>query len=304
MNILLCFDNSYSPYAATTIVSFCMNNEGHHIFYVITDGIDEVNTLRLLRLVSRFNSELKILLVNESEFQNFPIGAETASTYIKLPTYFRLFLLKLLPKDIDKLIYLDCDIIVNGNIRPLWEMEFPSEVVLMAVEDDVSTARKAPLRLGYDPKFSYFNAGVLFLSVCKIRRCISHDEILEYIKINRAKIKLHDQDILNALFFNRKQFIPMKYNVLDTNYEKYHKINPRYKGETEAINHPIVIHYSGPIKPWHKECIHPYKNIFFQYAKCVPFEIIPKNKFNDSYDKFLFTTRRYVSLVFRCLRFI
>lgn len=272
MNILLCFDDNYSVFGATTITSFCINNQGKHHIYIITNNISEINKRKLSLLVQSFDCDLHIFYVREEDCKGFPIGKHTANNYINIAAYFRLFMLKLLPDDLDKILYFDCDIIVNSSLKDLWNKHFPSHIALMAVEDDGRNAIKGPVRLGYSPADSYFNTGMLFLDLVNLRSYISHEMILNYIFQNTDRILFHDQDVLNALLHDKKQFLPLTYNVLEANYIKGHDLGTLYRQEATCLKSPVVIHFSGPIKPWHIECKHPYKKIFYKYLGLTPYK--------------------------------
>lgn len=272
MDILLCLDNAYSPYATAVINSVCINNTGAHNFYIITDYISEENKDKIRKFSNDKGSNVYFLDIDKDDTKGFPIGRKTANTYISIATYFRLFLLRLLPQEVQKIIYLDCDLVVDGDISALWNTPMYEDKLILAVEDDNRSAQKGPKRLGYDSKFSYFNAGVMLVNVSGIRKICKHEDIINYIKNNTHKILYHDQDVLNAMFHKYVQFLPLRYNVLDFNYVKEHKLNERYKKENDAIFHPLIIHFSGSIKPWHTECRHPLKNKFQIYILHTPFD--------------------------------
>lgn len=271
MDILLCLDNAYSPYATAVINSVCINNTGAHNFYIITDYISEDNKNKIRKFSNDKGSNVYFLNIDKDDTKGFPIGRKTANTYISIATYFRLFLLRLLPQEVQKIIYLDCDLVVDGDISSLWNTPIHEDKLILAVEDDNRSALKGPKRLGYDSKFSYFNAGVMLVNVSGIRKICKHEDIINYIKNNTDKILYHDQDVLNAMFHKYVQFLPLRYNVLDANYVKGHKLNNRYKKEKDAIFHPLIIHFSGPIKPWHTECRHPLKNKYIEYINNTPY---------------------------------
>ncbi len=283
MDILLCFDDAYSAFAATVINSVCINNVGAHRFFVITDYISDDNQNKLSSLVEKFSSSIEFLFISKEETENFPIGKGTANTYINIAAYFRLFMFKLLSDDVKKVLYLDCDLIVDGDLWNLWKQEMPSDIWLFAVEDEMFSARNGVKRLGYEEKYSYFNSGVLLLDIEKIRKRYNFECIIKYINNNRSRIVYHDQDVLNALLYGHVYFMPLKYNVMDFNYIKGRKLNERYAQEKDAIYHPVIIHYSGPMKPWFSECKHPLRYKFYKYIDTTSYSgFIPIPK----YDKF------------------
>lgn len=150
----------------------------------------------------------------------------------------------------------------------------------MALEEHARLAADAVARLGYNDN-SYFNAGVLLLLIDRLRVLDFTSKALSYIRENHDVIRFHDQDVLNALLCNNKEYMPLKYNVLDTFLIKGANIPKRYKMSRDDIYNPIVIHFSGPLKPWHIECKHPLKQEFYNYIAKTPyrnFKPLMKNK--------------------------
>lgn len=265
MNIVLTFDNNYTSHAAVVIISLCKNNIGCHHFHVITDYISEQNKGSLTTLVQSLGCNISFYAVNIKLLKDFPIGPGTTNTYVTLATYYRLFMIDILPQEVNKILYLDCDIVINGKLDRLWNWEFSSNACIAAVEEQYKLGKKRAKALGYQESYSYFNAGVLLIDMTKIRRIYSIKKAIEYIKQNMNKIQFHDQDVLNALFYDKKDFFPLTFNVLDIFLLRKSTIPSRYLMELEDLKNPIIIHYSGPLKPWHRECIHPLKELYNKY---------------------------------------
>lgn len=265
MNIVLTFDNNYTSHAAVVIISLCQNNIGCHHFYIISDYISKQNKGSLMTLVESLGCNISFYDVDMNLLKDFPIGAGTTNTYVTLATYYRLFMIDILPHEVNKVLYLDCDIVINGKLDKLWNWKFSSNACIAAVEEQYKVGKKRAKALGYQENYSYFNAGVLLIDMTKIRQVYSSQKAIAYIKQNINKIKFHDQDVLNALFYDKKDFFPLTFNVLDIFLLRKSTIPFRYQTELTDLKNPIIIHYSGPLKPWHKECTHPLKSLYNKY---------------------------------------
>lgn len=309
MNIVLTLDNNYCQHAAVVIASVCYNNPQKHIFFIITDYISEHNIAILSKLVQSYNSTIIFRNINLDLTKNFPIGIHTANTYVTLATYYRLFMIDLLPSYIDKVLYLDCDLVVNGSLEELWNWEFKGITCIAAVEEQLSIGIKRTKALGYPQKYSYFNAGVLLVDVNKMREAYSYKKAINYIQQKKDIIQYHDQDVLNGLFYDKKEFLPLEFNVMDIYLYQRTKLPQRYINEEKSLLSPKIIHFSGPMKPWFKECKHPYKELYYFYLSNTEWRsYIPKSKFTKRQDKLIYLakelTKKFLGLLrIKCYNF-
>lgn len=287
MDIILTCDNSYCQHAAVLISSICNHN---HIntFYIVSDYISKENMLLIEKLCTKYNAKVKLLTVDKKLMSNFPIGRNTINPYLSLATYYRLFIPELLPKNMDRIIYIDCDIVVNGSLKELWEMQLEEETYIVALEEMDKIKSASIRRLNYNGK-TYFNAGVLLLFINRLQKMKFTEKALDYINKNHGIIKYHDQDVLNALLYNHIQFIPLRYNVMDSFLRQNAILPERYKNQIDALYNPIVIHYTGVFKPWFIECNHPYKNLYFYYLSLTPwYNFTPTHKNKKLKEKLIY----------------
>lgn len=295
MVFVLGFDNGYSPFADATIASVCVNNAGEHLFYVITDYLSDDNRKKLERDVKCYGSSIEYIFVNENDIKDFPLGPHMANNYVSIATYFRLFMIDKLPEKVQKVIYLDCDVIVNGSLSLIWNWKFKDGHCILAANDEPKNAGLSTRRLGYDYTYSYFNAGVLMVDLVKLRKVLDKNIINSYIRQHINIIKFHDQDILNALLFDKRDVMPVEYNMLEVYYMKGQYLDINGNELLSKLRNPIIIHYSGPIKPWHTECKHPLKDVFFQYICKTNFSaFMPSRKYNNLKLKSMYVAKQVV----------
>lgn len=121
INILCATDNNYAPYCGIMLTSlFESNKDCHFVVYVFEDGsLTEENVKKYHILAQKYGNEIVLKTIDEFMVRTFPINI---CSHITLPTYYRILAAKLLPKEMRKVIYLDCDIIVNGAINPFWNV--------------------------------------------------------------------------------------------------------------------------------------------------------------------------------------
>lgn len=274
MHIAFCLDNNYVPYCSAVMASVIDNNKGEDIvFHLLGDNILKDNVDMLTRWVDgKDGVDIKIYSINKNDFDVFPIG----DAYINISTYFRLIMPSLLA-GLDKVIYLDCDTVVSGSLKELWNTDI-SNYALAGVRDRINDYIRVYNRLGYPMPDGYINAGVLLINLKRWRE----DDIF-YKAVNIAKsmpacLKNHDQDIINLLYHGQIKMLDFKYNLLEYYLytEDWLYIDKKYYPQiVEACQHPVIVHFCMPQKPWHIECINPFKSLFLKYLNMTPWAGMP-----------------------------
>lgn len=268
MDIVCCLDKSYLMPAGVMICSLCENNKNEAVtFHVMHNDLTVNEEIRLKKITDKYGKTILFYNVNHSYLKNISIG-NRGQQKLSISTYYRLFIGDILPRHIKKIIYLDGDVIVCDNLREFWNIDVEN-VALAGVPDDnlyYGNIKQTYNRLKYPPNLGYFNAGVLLINLQYWRE---HNVIDIFLSLINSKVIFmhHDQDILNSVFHEKKLFIPLKYNLMSSFLWQphYRNISWEYNEEIEQVaRNPIIIHYTG-VKPWYKECDHPYKKEFLKY---------------------------------------
>ena len=177
--------------------------------------------------------------------------------------YARLLLSSMLP-DLNKVIYLDCDLVVCKDLQSLWETNVNYMAVAMA--PDLWYQDKGTLsRLGINN--NYLNSGVIVMNLDYWRKHDVQNRLLAYIIDKGNELIYNDQDALNAILQDERRQLPVKYNVTPYHYHKNLDNYPKEMQEErqEAIIDPVIFHYLGKIKPWSLGCYLPGKDLFKKY---------------------------------------
>lgn len=157
--------------------------------------------------------------------------------------YYRLILPWLLPNE-DRVLYLDPDIIINGSLDTLWEMELDG-ASFAAAGDRLIMLLGAKARSELKEDTVYVNSGVILMDLERIREEKSQEEILSFLIERRADLSFPDQDIINILWEGQIKQIDDAYNL-----------NPNILYLKEYLKMPWnthswkIIHYMGSDKPW------------------------------------------------------
>ncbi|MCM8809506.1 MAG: 50S ribosomal protein L11 methyltransferase [Candidatus Omnitrophica bacterium] len=281
MYIACAFNKKYLPHAATMLCSLLRNNTDVSGIYALHDKSVKTRHIRLLKnFVEKYRVEINFYNVDNNIFDTFPI----VSSYI---IYYRIMLPEYLPQKIDKILYLDSDIIVRKSLTSLWNINI--EKYALAAVQDLGDVGNYFLRLNIPQNKKYFNSGVLLINLTKWRKENLHIKVLDWIKKNTDKLLYPDQDALNATLFNDWLELPLSYNVYEPLF-----LNPNYKIRyAEIVEDPYIVHFTGKIKPWMYLSKNPFKNEYIKYRQITPFKYRFPENFNFSiYVKYI--VKKYI----------
>ena len=269
LNILCATDDYYVPYCGVMLTSLFDSNSDKdvNVFVIIDKPLSKANKNRFQRLSARYGQTIEYVMIDKNRLLRFPTKG---MDYWSIAMYYRIFAEELLPKELDRVLYLDCDIIVRGSLSPLWDIDMTDKAVGV-VPDIFTFYDDCYKRLQYPQDAGYFNSGVLLMNLKYWRQNKICQQCLNYLCKNYERLFANDQDVLNAVLWNRKMQLPIKYNY-QVQFLKdyfYHQEIPTLQKEIlQTKENPIVIHYALPIKPWNILYYKmPYKCIWWQVKR-------------------------------------
>ena len=261
-HIVFTIDSKFTRFCAVTMASVLKHNDGSQIqFHIVTDNLPDLDRQILVQLAIRF--KVHFYNVPEEKIKGYQVKA--MSHRISVATFYRCMLPSILPPDISKVLYLDSDVLVLDSIEELWQTNLDG-VALAGTEDSCSKEEKFYERLCYPMLYNYVNAGVLLLNLDYWRTHNLEDKCREYYFEHLDKMLYNDQDLLNALLYDKKKVLPVRWNVQDGFYRDMGKvISAEWKcAYSHALLHPGILHYTNR-KPWEYHCMHPLRQLFYQY---------------------------------------
>lgn len=266
MDILLCTDNRYVMPTGVLMQSIGMNMAEPILYHILVDEAFTQDSREMLKAeAAKFKSDCCFYVIDKEVTKDLPFGKEWMPKHVSIATYYRLFITKVLPADLHKVLYLDGDMIVTKSLQPLWMVDVTG-CALGAVHD-MDEMHNAP-RLGLP---DYFNAGMLLINLDYWREHDCLDAFFQYMKDNADKIVFHDQDVLNGVLENHVKWLPLTYNfqngfILAPQHKRYDVA--RYQAEIDGCkSEPAIIHYTVHNKPWNIACFHPYRDLWREYQK-------------------------------------
>lgn len=268
----LCINASYAQHAAVCIVSLLENNRElmFDLVVVSTDplGMAEDKLRRTIRPYA--NCTLRIVQFDNPASIDLPLGGHYAKE-----TYVRLWLADFFPSTIERILYLDSDIVVVGNVGNLWNTDI-GDAVVGAVTIPGSTRCAS---CGVPEQFGYFQAGVLIINLKQWRDSRVPAQLRHWIAHNHQKIVDVDQDVLNACLYERRHPIPYIWNVIVPFYFNYHPLRIPDSEIRATRQNARIIHFNGPSKPWHYLNRHPRRAEYWKYLKLTEWrDYVPPDK--------------------------
>lgn len=281
IDILCSIDSHFEMQFFVTLCSlFDSNPHEHFHVHLITVDVPAKQQDRMETWVTGKQQDISFYAIPD-ELRNTDLIPQEG--YFTISTYMRCFITKVLPPDIHRILYIDCDILVNSSISKLWATDLEGKAI--GAVDDMWALKGNGERLGYDSKYSYFNAGVLLINLDYWREHDTYHQSLAFIKAHKNVLQFHDQDILNGLFHNSRKELHPCYNMQDTFFRYKRKfVRPDVlKQVDECIDTPVIIHFTGGHKPWHYKCYHPWRKVYLAYIEKTPYKgfKLPKGKFSD-----------------------
>lgn len=291
-NICLCADNNVVEYMSALIVSILRNSsqDEEFIFHIITSCISEENKNYLNELKNIKNFQLKYYNpIHKEKFEKW--YSEKTPQKWPVEVFFKLDIPFIL-KDLDKVLYLDCDMIAVNNFKELFDINMDNYTVAAAKDKLISNSHLKKIKL--NKSNGYFNSGLLLINIKNFNTLFPNDTFLEKIDkyLNNIKIvEYPEQDIINIIFNNKIKPIDSKYNcvsaivkkdkeVQDTIIAHYTLLKPLYKNAYPQKNKLYYAFWKYFIEtPYFKNNTSKYVNILIEQGNQ---DIIKHNKLIDS----------------------
>ena len=251
-------DNSYVPFMAVALTSLLENSSKEYFYrvYVLTTNLyrEYIEQLKII-CHDAMPDNASIEFVSLREEMEKTSGTFYLRDYYSRETYCRIFIPRFFPQ-YDKVIYLDSDIVVTGDISELYNIDIGDNLVGAVIEEVMNSfdvfGTYVEKVLGI-PREKYFSAGVLVINAKKYREENIEKKFIALM--NRFKFRVtQDEDYLNVLCKDRVKWLNVGWN------------KSAYKTEGFDEKDLKIIHYKINWKPWHYSHI-LYEEYFWAYAK-------------------------------------
>ena len=278
-------DNNYAMSLGVTMLTVArhMKSQEPVRLFVLDGGLSRENRDKLAETWAR-----EPLDVHWVQPDTSPVEGFMTSHHISTVAYYRILLPHVLPKDVERVLYLDSDLLVLDDVTELWNQSLGElwakaipDVACPAIDAKVGLAKHRsalpylaslrPVRnyveLGIEPQSPYFNSGVMLMNLRAWRENDVTSLLLRCLQENSKHIWCWDQYALNAVLAGHWDPLPFRWNV-GTHAFEYPDSGaaPMPADEFEAgLDDPAIVHFTTEFKPWHFDVKHPYSESFYNY---------------------------------------
>lgn len=287
INICFSTDDRFAELCTVAMISIAIHTRKENFlqFYIIDNGILLLTKKRMIESLKQYNAA--IIFLNGVNIEKV-LGTKIYSGEWPIDVIKRLFICKLVPQSIDKILYLDSDILVRNSLDNLYSINIDNYYAA-AVRDCISDNVKK--NIGISKCDEYFNSGIILINLKKWRKNNIEEEFLSFLQQHLGKLQYIDQDIFNGVLTDKVKVLHPKYNVMTAmfNYSRedlmfYHDCSIYHSKEEfdEALNDPIIVHFSSDllsVRPWYKNGKHKYRDEWLDIRNktCWKYEPLWKN---------------------------
>ena len=278
MDVLYTCDNNYIWLMGISVISMFENNSDFEDLnvYLLGENVSNENKIILKQIEKKYNRKITIIDVPKLD-----IPQALVSDRWPLSAFTRLYSGELLPDDVHRILYLDCDTIVTGSLENLERCNISGKI-FWGVKDCIGKEYKKNIGIGEDGV--YINAGVLLINLDELRKIQIKKLLDQYMQNYKKIINYADQDVLNGVFLGKIGILPPCYDVMTIAYVYSYKeiqilrspTNFYHEEELEfAIKNPVIIHYTTnmlTIRPWYSNSDHPMTKEFRKYLSISPWK--------------------------------
>lgn len=248
MDIVFICDEEYAIPTAVAIKSIEETNKGKKSIYIVSPSLKEETKLFLKSLEN--NSTSINVLIYKKEVKEFAIQglhvSPAAIIKFDLPHIFR---------DKNKILYLDSDILVRGDITPLFSIDIENNYAAVVKDFKPLTYKPSQLVKLNVLHTAYFNSGVMLLNLEKLRKDGIRDKLYKY---RASGINYFmDQDALNVIFAENVKYLDLKWNTISSTVGAFNKDElaeyyhlGQIKSKSDIYDQAIIIHLTTKYKPW------------------------------------------------------
>lgn len=275
MDLAVCINQKFIQHFHAMLTSVILNssktNLNVHILH--SDLKEEDFDLVRKNFREQENVSIEFYTINKELFN----GIEILSEHLSVESLYRLDLPNILPTNISKVVYLDSDLVVLGDLSELYNVNLSGYYLAACNEYIPFLSNNLNLRSELD----YFNAGVLVLNLDKWRRDNFTQVCLNYAMNTEKKMYCLDQDILNGVLNGDWKRLSLDWNVVKTFFFETNLYLDVFEEEIiqKAISNPKIVHYTDYSKPWHYLDNHPMKYLYEYYLNKSGF------KYKENVDK-------------------
>jgi len=240
-------DDNYVQHCMAMLCSVYHNNKTHEVYtHLLHNGLSSDSISLFKSLNERYNNTIQFYCIDDAAVKDAKLKKDSPVT---IATYYRLLLPDLLSESIDRILYLDCDVIVRKDISELFTDIDMSGYGVAAVKDSLPWNTKHRFVMGLSLNEASFCAGVMLINLQYWRDHDCKQQLMDFSTKESDEVFFADQDALNFVFRKHWYQLPYQYGhsplsvaILDS--------GQRWSDYLANAYDPSIIHYAAHVKPW------------------------------------------------------
>lgn len=266
INVCFCIDNNYVSQLGAVLYSLIDSNSMNEVrVYVISSDVLEVSKESLSEIIKKIeNFSIEFIDVFDKNLLSLEAGGHISSA-----TFIRFSIPELL-NSIDKVLYLDADLIIKDDLVKFWDVDLEDSYVC-AVDNPLFGRYES---LFMDDDWGYFNAGVMIMNLPLWRKDNIKEQALEFLSGHKDVAIMFDQDALNSVMHGKWIKADIRWNLQTVFLRKKRDLILDFKELNDSISNPGIIHYSTSSKPWQLLDPHPLRYCYLENEE--KFQKVPR----------------------------
>ena len=298
-HVVVATDENFAMPTAVTLRSLLINGGDGFAITVMHNGLSLDAIDGIIAALPDVDHDL-----SWHDVSNFIHGATTAS-HLPDSTYFRLEMAKALDASVDRALYLDVDMLVRKDLSSLWELDMRGAPIaaVQSVNYPFVATRGAIddwLQLDLDPRERFFNAGFLLVDVAAWRTQEIAAKALHYLRSPHCG-KGADQEALNVATSGAWMPLPPTWNQQTPMLDNQHGAHLFFTDQeiATARTDPAIVHFQTRPKPWHRGCVHPWRDEWLAVANATSFRPVTDIRERALADELRWRTKRAACAIVR-----
>lgn len=282
--IVFASDDNYAGYVAVAILSILDNLSDDKVLHIVvlSNQISDINKSKICEVVSG-RAFVDFIECNRklSKFSDFIHNKRLS------PTIFARFYILEYFRSFNRIVYLDCDVLLNCDIGELFckKVSHPIAAVpdiFIETYSNIAVDMDNYIHAELGIQGRYFNSGVMMFDM---ERCSKYKEIDELFKLAASRVfRWEDQDVLNLFYKDNVCYLDYRWNVIWLNNRPIQETLENNVSYKDALKSPKIIHFAGGALPT-KSIRTKFSKLWWSYAKRTPFSV----QFEKQYVRLLFS---------------
>lgn len=262
IELLATFDKNYIPPFQVLLKSLSVTNPRESFrIWLLHSAIPEEDLRGLAAYCGALGMELEPIQVSRDLFEDAPVSKQYPREM-----YYRMLAPVLLPDTLDRVLYLDPDILALNPVRPLWELPLGEAVFAAASHSAISEIINDVNRIRLNSGSDYFNTGVLLMDLAGARKIVRPEEIFACVRKQAEFLVLPDQDVFNMLYGARTAQLDDTVWNYDARYASAYLLKSEGKCDLDwVMRNTVFLHFCGKHKPWKSASFRRFTILYRHY---------------------------------------